>query len=194
MRNAIRSDASGSIDFEEFKAVLSANTAASGIREWTRFICHGVYILCADHIFIAFDFDCDWMKLYIGRKGGSHMLGCRCASTGRTLLMVTTHSILIDLIGSFCGHRRIRSRIHPTHQGISRRTSPSGLSLFRSRWRWFHQPGRISTDHSSAFLWHRLVFPRFVQLLLEIFNDQRRILLGTSSRTRYWIVCRRCVP
>ncbi len=26
-------DASGSIDFDEFKAVLSANTAASGIRE-----------------------------------------------------------------------------------------------------------------------------------------------------------------
>lgn len=28
------SDASGTIDFDEFKAVLSANTAASGIREW----------------------------------------------------------------------------------------------------------------------------------------------------------------
>jgi hypothetical protein len=31
-----RSDASGSIGFDEFKAVLSANTAASGIRELYR--------------------------------------------------------------------------------------------------------------------------------------------------------------
>ncbi|GFZ43677.1 Aspartate-glutamate carrier 1 [Saitozyma sp. JCM 24511] len=47
-------DASGSIDFDEFKAVLSANTAASGI---------------------PFDFDCSWMKLYVGKRGGRHVLG-----------------------------------------------------------------------------------------------------------------------
>ncbi|ORX36058.1 putative mitochondrial inner membrane protein [Kockovaella imperatae] len=46
-------DASGSIDYDEFKAVLSANTAASGI---------------------PFDFDCDWMKLYVGKRGGRHVL------------------------------------------------------------------------------------------------------------------------
>ncbi|ORY32278.1 putative mitochondrial inner membrane protein [Naematelia encephala] len=47
-------DASGTIDFDEFKAVLSSNTAASGI---------------------PFDFDCDWMKLYLGKRGGQHVLG-----------------------------------------------------------------------------------------------------------------------
>ncbi|WWD09554.1 hypothetical protein V865_007681 [Kwoniella europaea PYCC6329] len=47
-------DASGTIEFDEFKAVLSANTAASGI---------------------PFDFDCDWMKLYVGKRGGRHVLG-----------------------------------------------------------------------------------------------------------------------
>ncbi|WWC86396.1 uncharacterized protein L201_001272 [Kwoniella dendrophila CBS 6074] len=47
-------DASGTIEFEEFKAVLSANTAASGI---------------------PFDFDCNWMKLYVGQRGGRHVLG-----------------------------------------------------------------------------------------------------------------------
>ncbi|WWD17747.1 hypothetical protein CI109_102188 [Kwoniella shandongensis] len=47
-------DASGSIDYDEFKAVLSANTAASGI---------------------PFDFDCDWMKLYVGKRGDRHVLG-----------------------------------------------------------------------------------------------------------------------
>ncbi|AAW42258.1 mitochondrial inner membrane protein, putative [Cryptococcus deneoformans JEC21] len=47
-------DASGTIDFDEFKAVLSANTAASGI---------------------PFDFDCAWMKLYVGKRGDRHVLG-----------------------------------------------------------------------------------------------------------------------
>ncbi|WVQ88189.1 hypothetical protein IAS59_001923 [Cryptococcus gattii] len=47
-------DASGTIEFDEFKAVLSANTAASGI---------------------PFDFDCAWMKLYVGRRGDRHVLG-----------------------------------------------------------------------------------------------------------------------
>ncbi|WWC66402.1 uncharacterized protein I206_100304 [Kwoniella pini CBS 10737] len=47
-------DASGTIEFDEFKAVLSANTAASGI---------------------PFNFDCDWMKLYVGQRGGRHVLG-----------------------------------------------------------------------------------------------------------------------
>ncbi|OCF41845.1 solute carrier family 25 (mitochondrial aspartate/glutamate transporter), member 12/13 [Kwoniella heveanensis CBS 569] len=47
-------DASGTIEFDEFKAVLSANTAASGI---------------------PFDFDCDWMKLYVGKRGDRHVLG-----------------------------------------------------------------------------------------------------------------------
>ncbi|WVQ82660.1 hypothetical protein IAT38_004792 [Cryptococcus sp. DSM 104549] len=46
-------DASGTIDFDEFKAVLSANTAASGI---------------------PFNFDCDWMKLYVGKRGDRHVL------------------------------------------------------------------------------------------------------------------------
>ncbi|KAK4683810.1 hypothetical protein P7C73_g6410, partial [Tremellales sp. Uapishka_1] len=47
-------DTSGSIDFDEFKAVLSANIGKDGI---------------------PFDFDCDWMKLYLGKRDGSHVLG-----------------------------------------------------------------------------------------------------------------------
>ena len=39
-RKVVISDASGSIDFEEFKAVLSANTAASGIRESAPILCN----------------------------------------------------------------------------------------------------------------------------------------------------------
>ncbi|WVN89861.1 uncharacterized protein L203_105091 [Cryptococcus depauperatus CBS 7841] len=47
-------DASGSIEFDEFKHVLSANIAASNI---------------------PFDFDCNWMKLYVGKRGDRHVLG-----------------------------------------------------------------------------------------------------------------------
>ena len=60
------SDASGSIDFDEFKAVLSANTAASGIRR----------LDVTAELMLAFDFDCDWMKLYVGKRGGRHVVGC----------------------------------------------------------------------------------------------------------------------
>lgn len=48
------SDDSGAIDFEEFKSVLQRNIASSGI---------------------PFNFDSDWIKLYLGRRGGSHVLG-----------------------------------------------------------------------------------------------------------------------
>nr|ODN87653.1 solute carrier family 25 (mitochondrial aspartate/glutamate transporter), member 12/13 [Cryptococcus depauperatus CBS 7855] len=55
-------DASGSIEFDEFKHVLSANIAASNIRNVINLV-------------IAFDFDCNWMKLYVGKRGDRHVLG-----------------------------------------------------------------------------------------------------------------------
>lgn len=51
--NNAPSDASGTIDFEEFKNVLQQNIAGSGI---------------------PFNFDCDWIKLYLGKRGGNHVL------------------------------------------------------------------------------------------------------------------------
>ncbi|KAG1757250.1 mitochondrial carrier domain-containing protein [Suillus lakei] len=47
-------DSSGTITFDEFKNVFSANIGPSAI---------------------PFDFDCDWVKLYLGRKNGTHVLG-----------------------------------------------------------------------------------------------------------------------
>ncbi|EIW86965.1 mitochondrial carrier [Coniophora puteana RWD-64-598 SS2] len=47
-------DNSGTIDFNEFKQVFLANVGSSAI---------------------PFDFDCDWVKLYLGRKNGTHVLG-----------------------------------------------------------------------------------------------------------------------
>ncbi|KAJ3750829.1 mitochondrial carrier domain-containing protein [Lentinula detonsa] len=47
-------DNSGYIDFDEFKNVMSANIGSDAI---------------------PFDFDCDWVKLYLGRKNGTHVLG-----------------------------------------------------------------------------------------------------------------------
>ncbi|KAF7307212.1 tRNA (guanine(37)-N1)-methyltransferase [Mycena indigotica] len=47
-------DNSGFIDYNEFKTVFSANIGADAI---------------------PFDFDCDWVKLYLGKKNGSHVLG-----------------------------------------------------------------------------------------------------------------------
>ncbi|TFK56855.1 mitochondrial carrier [Heliocybe sulcata] len=47
-------DRSGSIDFNEFKNVFMANV---------------------DSTSIPFDFDCDWVKLYLGKKNGTHVLG-----------------------------------------------------------------------------------------------------------------------
>ncbi|KAL1408030.1 mitochondrial aspartate-glutamate transporter agc1 [Vanrija albida] len=47
-------DDSGAIDFEEFKSVLQENIASSGI---------------------PFNFDCDWIKLYLGKRGTKHVLG-----------------------------------------------------------------------------------------------------------------------
>ncbi|KAJ3573542.1 hypothetical protein NP233_g2362 [Leucocoprinus birnbaumii] len=47
-------DHSGNISFEEFKSVFSANIGPDSI---------------------PFDFDCDWVKLYLGKKDGTHVLG-----------------------------------------------------------------------------------------------------------------------
>ncbi|KAJ3517865.1 hypothetical protein NLJ89_g229 [Agrocybe chaxingu] len=47
-------DHSGYIDYNEFKTVFSANLRPDAI---------------------PFDFDCDWIKLYLGKKNGTHVLG-----------------------------------------------------------------------------------------------------------------------
>ncbi|KAJ7675333.1 mitochondrial carrier domain-containing protein [Mycena rosella] len=47
-------DHSGFIDYNEFRTVFSANVGPDAI---------------------PFDFDCDWVKLYLGKKNGSHVLG-----------------------------------------------------------------------------------------------------------------------
>ncbi|KAF9245862.1 mitochondrial carrier domain-containing protein [Melanogaster broomeanus] len=47
-------DNSGTITFDEFKNVFTANVGSSSI---------------------PFDFDCDWVKLYLGKKNGTHVLG-----------------------------------------------------------------------------------------------------------------------
>ncbi|KAF9055844.1 mitochondrial carrier domain-containing protein [Panaeolus papilionaceus] len=47
-------DHSGYIDYNEFKSVFSANLGPDAI---------------------PFDFDCDWVKLYLGTKNGQHVLG-----------------------------------------------------------------------------------------------------------------------
>ncbi|KAH7886041.1 mitochondrial carrier, partial [Phlebopus sp. FC_14] len=47
-------DNSGTITFDEFKNVFTANVGTSAI---------------------PFDFDCDWVKLYLGKKNGTHVLG-----------------------------------------------------------------------------------------------------------------------
>ncbi|KAF7975211.1 hypothetical protein HWV62_10290 [Athelia sp. TMB] len=47
-------DSSGTITYEEFKNVFTANVDPGSI---------------------PFDFDCDWVKLYLGKKNGAHVLG-----------------------------------------------------------------------------------------------------------------------
>ncbi|KAI0033996.1 mitochondrial inner membrane protein [Vararia minispora EC-137] len=47
-------DDSGTISFNEFKSVFQANVARDAI---------------------PFDFDCDWVKLHLGKKNGTHVLG-----------------------------------------------------------------------------------------------------------------------
>ncbi|KAH9920237.1 mitochondrial inner membrane protein [Epithele typhae] len=47
-------DESGTIDYDEFKNVFNANIGPDAI---------------------PFDFDCDWVKLYLGKKNGAHVLG-----------------------------------------------------------------------------------------------------------------------
>ncbi|KAI0319425.1 mitochondrial inner membrane protein [Amylostereum chailletii] len=47
-------DNSGTITFDEFKNVFMANVGQDAI---------------------PFDFDCDWVKLYLGKKNGTHVLG-----------------------------------------------------------------------------------------------------------------------
>lgn len=51
-------DSSGAISFEDFKNVFSA-AIGSG----------------RDADAIPFDFECDWIKLYLGKRGGTHVLG-----------------------------------------------------------------------------------------------------------------------
>ncbi|KAI0652392.1 mitochondrial carrier [Trametes meyenii] len=47
-------DESGTISYDEFKNVFNANIGPAAI---------------------PFDFDCDWVKLYLGKKNGAHVLG-----------------------------------------------------------------------------------------------------------------------
>ncbi|KAF8527409.1 mitochondrial inner membrane protein [Hysterangium stoloniferum] len=47
-------DSSGTITYDEFKNVFSANLGPDSI---------------------PFDFDCDWVKLYLGKRDGTHVLG-----------------------------------------------------------------------------------------------------------------------
>ncbi|KAI0673666.1 mitochondrial carrier [Trametes maxima] len=47
-------DESGTISYDEFKNVFNANIGPTAI---------------------PFDFDCDWVKLYLGKKNGAHVLG-----------------------------------------------------------------------------------------------------------------------
>lgn len=47
-------DNSGTITLDEFKNVFTANVSSS---------------------VVPFDFDCDWVKLYLGKKNGTHVLG-----------------------------------------------------------------------------------------------------------------------
>lgn len=49
-------DSSGAISFEDFKNVFSA-------------------AIGDDASAIPFDFECDWIKLYLGKRGGTHVLG-----------------------------------------------------------------------------------------------------------------------
>ena len=48
-------DHSGFIDYNEFKTVFSANLGPDAI---------------------PFNFDSDWIKLFLGKKDGTHVLGC----------------------------------------------------------------------------------------------------------------------
>ncbi|KAF4604870.1 mitochondrial aspartate-glutamate transporter agc1 [Pleurotus pulmonarius] len=50
----LNSDHDGYITYDEFKNVFSANIGSEAI---------------------PFDFDCDWVKLYLGKKNGAHVLG-----------------------------------------------------------------------------------------------------------------------
>lgn len=110
------SDNSGSIDFDEFEEVLSQNIAASGIRTSKD----------AQKLTVAFDFDVPWMKLYVGRQGGSHVLAC-------TLLPR-------DLA-------EYRQRVYPTHKRLPGRASAPGVPLFRQGWGRIHLAGRVSAHH-----------------------------------------------
>ncbi|KAF8921928.1 mitochondrial carrier domain-containing protein [Mucidula mucida] len=54
MASSISTDNSGFISYDEFKTVFSANIGPDAI---------------------PFDFNCDWVKLYLGKKNGAHVLG-----------------------------------------------------------------------------------------------------------------------
>ena len=50
-------DGDGSVSFEEFKRVFSESLGPNAI---------------------PFDFNSDWVKLYLGKVGGEHVLGYKC--------------------------------------------------------------------------------------------------------------------
>jgi hypothetical protein len=52
-------DGSGKISTDDFKNVFSANMGPNSI---------------------PFSFDSDWLKLYMGKKDGTHVLGCMLKS------------------------------------------------------------------------------------------------------------------
>lgn len=63
-RAVLNRDGSGTITFDEFKNVFAASLGSDSI---------------------PFNFDCDWIKLYLGKKdgkkAGTHVLGCTCTRT-----------------------------------------------------------------------------------------------------------------
>ncbi|KAG6837325.1 hypothetical protein H0H93_011420 [Arthromyces matolae] len=65
-------DHDGYITFDEFKNVFTANVGPDAI---------------------PFNFDCDWVQLYLGKKNGTHVLGCKWSPIGS---MHETHEYKLD--------------------------------------------------------------------------------------------------
>lgn len=66
-------DGSGTITYDEFKNVFSANLGPGSIPfdfDWCASLVHIVNEV--NHITLL----SDWVKLYLGKKDGTHVLGC----------------------------------------------------------------------------------------------------------------------
>jgi len=94
---------------------------------------------------IPFDFDSPWVKLYLGKQDGGHVLGFKCVPLSLARLPRCSAQ------GDQADARPSRAqRVHPAHQGPPGRAPAPGVPPLRHEPGRLHRQGRVQAHHLRA--------------------------------------------